>query len=99
MFFSPATMLMNRLCCGKKMLVISTAFMIPIILTLFLLTKEILNTIAFTQSEKLGVEYILPLRQLIQHFPEHRGMTNAYLSGKQQFYEKIMSKRQQITQD
>lgn len=39
------------------------------------------------------------LRQLVQHFPEHRGMTNAYLSGAKQLKGKINSKRQVISQD
>ncbi len=99
MLTSPATSFMNQLSCSNKMLLISFAFMTPLIITLFLLVSEQLDDINFAEHEKTGVEYIVPLRQLIQHFPEHRGMTNAYLSGNENFRAKILSKRQQIADD
>ncbi len=94
-----ATALMNRLSCSNKMLLISIAFLLPLIITFSLLTKEQLTAIDVAQKEQQGLQYILPLRQLIQHFPEHRGMTNAYLSGKTEFKRKLLAKREQITQD
>jgi len=81
------------------MLLISIAFITPLVITMYLLVSEQLKTINFSQNEQLGVEYIVPLRQLIQHFPEHRGMTNAYLSGKESFRPKILAKREQLIKD
>ena len=99
MLTAPATALMNQLSCSKKMLLISIAFIIPLVITMYLLVNQQLKTINFSQNEQLGVEYIVPLRQLIQHFPEHRGMTNAFLSGKGSFRPKIMDKRAQLVKD
>ena len=99
MLTGPATALMNQLSCSKKMLLISMAFITPLILTLYLLVSEQQETINFSQNEQLGIEYIVPVRQLIQHFPEHRGMTNAYLSGNESFKIKILAKRKQIAED
>lgn len=99
MLTAPATALMNQLSCSKKMLLISIAFITPLIITLYLLVSEQLETIKFSQNEQLGVEYIVPVRQLIQHFPEHRGMTNAYLSGNESFKSKILAKRKQLADD
>ena len=99
MLTAPATALMNRFSCSKKMLLISIAFIAPLVITLYLLVSEQLKTIKFSQTEQLGVEYIVPLRQLIQHFPEHRGMTNAYLSGNESFRVKILAKRKQLVGD
>jgi len=81
------------------MLLISFAFITPLILTTFFLVSEQMIAVKFAKSELTGVEYIVPVRQLIQHFPEHRGMTNAYLSGNESFKEKILAKRRQLVED
>ncbi len=81
------------------MLIISIAFITPLLISIYLLVSEALISIRFAQKELMGVEYIVPLRQLIQHFPEHRGMSNAYLSGNKSFKEKILAKRQQLSSD
>jgi len=81
------------------MLLISGAFILPLVITIYLLVSEQLATIEFSKNEQLGIEYIVPVRQLIQHFPEHRGMTNAYLSGNESFKSKIIAKRQQLIND
>lgn len=99
MFTAPATALMNQLSCSKKMLFISIAFMTPLVIMLVLLMKGELAAIEVAKKEQMGMQYITPLRQLIQHFPEHRGMTNAYLSGNKDFKSRLLAKRQQITQD
>ena len=99
MLTAPATALMNKLSCSKKMLLISIAFITPIIFTSYFLVSEQLLDTKFAKSELTGVEYIVPLRQLIQHFPEHRGMTNAYLSGNEGFKAKILAKRKQLVDD
>ena len=99
MLTAPATALMNQLSCSKKMLLISIAFITPLVITVYLLVSEQLETIKFSQNEQVGVEYIVPVRLLIQHFPEHRGMTNAYLSGNESFKSKILAKRKQIADD
>ncbi len=99
MLTQSATAIMNRLRCSNKMLLISIAFLTPLILTFSLLIKEQLAAIDKAEKEQQGLKYIIPLRQLIQHFPEHRGMTHAYLSGKTEFKRPLLSKREQITQD
>jgi len=99
MLTAPAIALMNQLSCSKKMLLISIAFLTPLIITFSLLVGEELVAIDVAKKEQTGLQYIVPLRQLVQHFPEHRGMTNAYLSGKKSFKTKLLAKRQQIAQD
>ncbi len=94
-----ATTLMNQVSCSKKMLLISTAFLTPLIITFYLFIMGQLAALDFAKKEQTGLQYIIPLRQLIQHFPEHRGMTNAYLSGNTSFKSKLLAKRAQIIQD
>lgn len=45
------------------------------------------------------VNYLQPARTLLQHFAEHRGMNNAYLSGDVSFREKIAAKQRQLAND
>jgi len=99
MLTAPATALMNKLNCSKKMLLISIAFITPLLITLYLLVSEQMIAVKFAENEITGVEYIVPVRQLIQHFPEHRGMTNAYLAGNESFKAKILAKRKQLAED
>lgn len=99
MLTTPATALMNQLSCSRKMLLISTAFIIPLIITLYLLYIAEMATIHKARQEQSGLEYIVPLLQLMQHLPEHRGLTNAFLSGHTSFKAKLLANSQQIAQD
>jgi methyl-accepting chemotaxis protein len=99
MFTSPATALMNRLSCTRKMLLISVVFTAPLIITMYLLISEQMIAIDFAKKEQAGIAYTTEVRKLIQHFPEHRGMTHAYLAGKSSYQEKILAKRQKIRED
>jgi len=99
MLTAPATALMNKLNCSKKMLLISIAFITPLIITLYLLVSEQMVAVKFAENEITGIEYIVPVRRLIQHFPEHRGMTNAYLAGNESFKAKVLAKRKQLAED
>ncbi len=95
-FFQPAISLMNRLLYPRKMLLISVVFILPLVFTSWLLLKDIHQSVASTQQELLGVEYISSLRLLLQRIPEHRGLSNGYLSGKVEFKEKVLAKNGQI---
>jgi len=90
MLTAPAAALMNKFSCAKKMLIISFAFIIPLASTYYFLLSEQMIAINFAQKEQRGLEYIIPLRQLIQHFPEHRGMTNGFLAGNRNIKEKSL---------
>ncbi|MDH5571841.1 MAG: methyl-accepting chemotaxis protein [Gammaproteobacteria bacterium] len=92
----PAIYLMNRLSYSWKMLIISVIFIFPLLITAFLAFDAMNQSIVLAKQEKLGVEYLQPLRSVMQLFPQHRGMTNAYLNGASDFKPKILQKRQQI---
>ncbi|NOQ81862.1 MAG: HAMP domain-containing protein [Methylophaga sp.] len=94
-----AIMLMNKLAYPKKMLLISIVFLIPIILLITLLLNQLAAGTANTEKEIRGLEYIKTVRQLYQHMPQHRGMTNAYLNGASHFRGKILDKREAIVAD
>jgi PAS domain S-box-containing protein len=54
------------------------------------------ENVDFSSKELLGTEYITPMRQLLEFVPQHRGMTNAFLSGDRSFESKILQTRQGI---
>lgn len=99
MLTAPATAVMNQVSMSKKMLIISIAFLIPLVIIQGLFVNQQLTEINVAKKELQGIRYVTVLRQLVQHFPEHRGMTNAYLSGAKQLKPKLLSKREQIVQD
>ncbi|MDF1581897.1 MAG: methyl-accepting chemotaxis protein [Methyloprofundus sp.] len=99
MLAAPTIALMNQMSCSKKMALISIAFLTPLIITFYLFIIGQLAALDVVKKEQTGLQYIVPLRQLIQHFPEHRGMTHAYLSGNGAFKSKLLAKREQIAQD
>jgi len=99
MLTTPATAILNKMSISKKMWLISIVFLIPLVIVQVLLLNQQIEEIEFAENEQLGLRYIVVLRQLVQHFPEHRGMTNAYLSGAKHLKSKITAKRQQIVKD
>jgi methyl-accepting chemotaxis protein len=94
-----AIWLMNQLTYSKKMLLISALFLVPIIKLITLVLSELSLGISAAEKEARGLEYIKTVRQLYQHLPQHRGITNAYLNGASDFKSKITEKRQAIVAD
>lgn len=94
-----AIWLMNQLTYPKKMLLISAVFLVPIILLITLVLSQFSLGISVAEKEARGLEYIKTVRQLYQHIPQHRGLTNAYLNGASDFKSKIIQKRQTIVAD
>ena len=94
-----AIQLMNKLSYPKKMVLISVVFLIPIIMLITLLLGQLGAGISSAEKEARGLEYIKTVRQMYQHVPQHRGMTNAYLLGASEFKSKILAKRKAIVAD
>lgn len=79
----------------QQFMFIGVVFLMLSTLIMFTL-KQQSEQIEFSTQEIVGVEYIRPIRQLLQYIPQHRGMTNAYLNGDASFESKILSVRQKI---
>jgi methyl-accepting chemotaxis protein len=90
---------MSQLSYPMKMIIISVLFMVPLVVVSFLLMGELSAKIEATEKEQRGLEYIKTVRQIYQHLPQHRGMTNAYLNGASAFKEKILAKREATKSD
>ncbi|MEN8177999.1 MAG: methyl-accepting chemotaxis protein [Pseudomonadota bacterium] len=61
-----------------------------------MLVSDRLQQINIAESEIAGLEYIQPLRVLLQNLPQHRGMTNGYLNGDESFKPRILKKQEEI---
>ena len=90
---------LNRLRIWQKLVLLVAVLFVPIILLTYLLVAEKNLAIDFAHEEIMGVQYLQPVRTLLQHLAEHRGMSTAYLSGDASFREKIMAKQNQLAED
>ncbi|PWT91161.1 MAG: hypothetical protein C5B54_05850 [Acidobacteria bacterium] len=70
----PAVSLMNRLTFPKKFTLITVLFAIPAFFLLYVLLSEINSNIGFAQKEITGIQYIKPLRVLMQKIQGHEGL-------------------------
>ncbi|HHW78881.1 MAG TPA: HAMP domain-containing protein, partial [Xanthomonadaceae bacterium] len=91
--------ILNRLKIWQKLALLAAALGMPIALLTYLLVAEKNLAIDFAHQEIRGVQYLQPVRALLQHLAEHRGMSNAYLSGDASFREKITAKQSQLAED
>jgi len=80
---------------SQQFALLGLVFVMLTALVLFSL-KQQYEQVEFSAKEIVGVEYIKPIRQLLEYIPQHRGMTNAYLKGNKSFEGKILSVRSKI---
>jgi methyl-accepting chemotaxis protein len=96
--FNPAIKVLRAMKYPYKLGLVSLFFAVPIVALVVLLAQEMESNIAFARAERAGVEYVQPLRQLLEHIQQHRGMTNAYLAGDASFGPRLAEKEHQIAQ-
>ncbi|WP_458414910.1 diguanylate cyclase domain-containing protein [Schinkia sp. CFF1] len=94
--FSPAVSLMKKLKYPHKFALIGIIILLPVSFMLYYFFSGMEDKIAFIEKEKIGIEYNLHLKNLLDELQQHRGMTNAYRNGDQSFKEEISIKESQI---
>ncbi|MCQ8179499.1 methyl-accepting chemotaxis protein [Methylomonas sp. SURF-1] len=90
---------MNRLSYPAKFFLLFVIVLIPMLGMGTILVKQFVGEVNYLEGERLGLDYIKLLRLPIEHIQQHRGMTNAYRNGAEQFKERIIGKRQEIDTD
>lgn len=88
----------RRINLTTKFMLAGTTALFLIIILLGLLARESLDKLGRAEAELAALYYIEPLRDLSRHLPEHRGLTNAYLSGDRSLQAKILNKQSEIDQ-
>ena len=75
------TALLERLPIARRLTLISLAYMLPIIVLVYLVVRGINQDIRFSELEKLGNAYQRPLARLLQHVPQHQRAARRLLAG------------------
>ncbi len=92
----PVKSIMGKLTFLQKFLVIFVVFAVPTAVMVTTIFNGLNKKNDLLVQERTGLAYIKVLRPLLQHMPQHRGMTNGYLNGNEGFREKILAKRTAI---
>src|SRR5438477_6446073 len=69
---SPAVVVMNRLTYPQKFVLISLLFTLPLGYVMYELLAELNANIGFSAKERIGLQYLRPLRQLMEDVPQAR---------------------------
>lgn len=97
--FKPILYILDKSAFSRKFLLVGLIFLIPLLLALYMIVNQVHEQINFLAKERLGVAYSQSIRELIDDVQQHRGMTNAYLSGDKSFGNKLIEKREKISGD
>jgi methyl-accepting chemotaxis protein len=65
----------------QKLILVSVLGALPVVTLIYLYVSSRNEQIARTQTELSALKYIVPLRALLEHVPQHRTMANALLYG------------------
>lgn len=87
LLFKPAVNVFDSLKCGQKFSFTGLIILIPFAVTLYLLLSELNSEIKFAQGERMGLEYNILLRDILEEIQLHRGITIAMSSGEMSFGE------------
>jgi len=72
---------------------------IPIVSLLYFFLSSKQETITFARQEILGVEYLVPLKGLLEHVAQHRGLTALQFAGDKSAQGQLASVREAIEKD
>ncbi len=98
-FLAPSTALMNRLTFTWKFAVIFALYLIPVTYVVYVTLTEHTTMITQAEQENRGLDYMERLRPLFEHMAQTRGMTHAYMNGKQNLLPKIKAKRRLVNSE
>jgi len=95
----PAIKIANQLSFKAKFILVSLLCLLPLIFFFSVLSQQQQQRVENRQYEHNASRFIVPLRNLIEHIAQTRGMTNVYLAGDKSIKSKVVAKRQEATSD
>ena len=95
----PSVVILNRLSFTWKFALIFALYLVPVFYVAYVALTEHSQTIHKTEVERQGLKYMSSLRPLFAHMAQTRGMTNAYLNGKDALKQEIITKRQLVMKE
>ena len=81
---------LNSIKIAKKFIILGIIISLPILLLLYYFVTERNAVVHATQAEIKGVEYLQPMKKLVQHLQQHRGAAATYLGGAADFKNKML---------
>lgn len=78
---APAVKLMQGLRLLPKFIVLTLIFMTPLVLATLLLLGELDKSIAFTKQERLGVQHVRKMQEIIRLAQQHRSYQHMFIMG------------------
>ncbi len=97
-FFQPASALMRRLSLLPKFGIVALLFSLPAIIVTGLLINELNKAISFSVQERVGVQQMQTLHQLLDVAQQLRGLRHLALAGNGKAKEAAQAKQEQFTQ-
>lgn len=94
--FLPGIWLYDRFRYPYKFLLAGGTTFLWMVLLGWMLISEVDERIDFMKQERLGIEYIVQLRQALQSLQQHRGLSAAFLGGDVSFRARIEEKQKGI---
>ncbi|MGE3541024.1 MAG: methyl-accepting chemotaxis protein [Candidatus Tectimicrobiota bacterium] len=82
-----------------KLGTITLLMSIPLVSLLYAFVSARQEAIALVRQELLGVEYLVPLKSLYEHLPQHRGLVAASLAGQSDQKDRLFAVQQTIEAD
>lgn len=89
---------MRRLRFSRKLVLVSTTFLLPLIVAGYIAMSDIHTQREFSRKERLGVELIAPLTQLLQVTQRHRGTAYMYSLGDASVHSQLVEYEAQTEQ-
>jgi len=94
----PGVKLINQLRYPHKFLLILIIMLLPMVIMGYMIVSSIEDKNHALDDEHIGLSYFSGIRPLIQHIPQHRGMSGAFLNGAESFRQKMLQKQTKIDQ-
>jgi methyl-accepting chemotaxis protein len=91
--------LLARLRFSLKLVLVGIVLWVPALFLIAVVLGEHSRDRAMAEQEEKGVRYLEPVRGLLQHLAEHRGMVNSVLMGYTGFTHEIAPKQATIAKD
>jgi methyl-accepting chemotaxis protein len=94
--FKPFMAIMARLSYGRKFVLVSILFALPLAWLLYIWMANNQAELRFLAKERQGAAYIQQIMPLIMHMQQHRGLSNGYLNGNVDAKSEMEAKNSQI---
>ncbi|MEK7234723.1 MAG: PAS domain-containing protein [Elusimicrobiota bacterium] len=95
----PVILLLDRMKYKQKTVLLGCVVLLPFIMTQCFLFRDLYDGVMFTRRERMGIEYVRPLMNLLRDVQRHRGMLSAIAGGDASFKDGLSAQEARIAAD